>query len=147
MKSMTEEMVIISEPFDGSILGYIKKDHTVSHTNGLTFKEYKKTLNKRTKLISWFEFEVLRINYYCTPLVSCEKKEFDMVNKLDRIKETLIRNRFEVFYGKQLSEFINVIYVYDRTNRLYYTGVKKITLTWMELYQEIVRDISVLKIY
>lgn len=143
-KQAKEEFVVITDPFNGSLISYILHDGTLAFFGGLTYEEYVKNSRVPVKLVTWFEYEIIRINYFCKTIVECSEESFKLAAKLAKTKDHIIRSRYRIFYAETISEFINTLYVHDRHTNKYYKGIKKITLTDIQIYQEIIKDLNAL---
>lgn len=137
-----QEWVIITDPFNGSLLSYIKKDGTVAHTNGDNFEEYKKKYGYEVQLVPWIEFEEMRLNYHSKPFAAIEKFQFEGISPELRQKDHIIRNRYHIFYYGQISELIFGLYVHDIHRDNYYKGIKSLLMGDFEINREIIKDAS-----
>lgn len=137
-----EEMVIISVPFNGTLISFVDTNGIVEYSNGQTYQEYKQ--GKNVKLVTWYDYEVIRIQFFCKQLIPCSEQDFDLAHNGAKKKEKFIRRRYRVIFGTMVAPFIFVVHVYDKQEDNYYTGIKTIMLTDIELYKEIIKDLALL---
>lgn len=137
---MRKKPVIIKIPFNGDFETFIDENGRFAYSDATSLKEYNRFHPGKFRLISWYEYHVLRNEHFSKKLEKISPQEFEKA-KTKASNIHVIKSHYQFFFGAQIAGPISELYVWDKARHKAYKGATNIALHAMEIYALIIKDI------